>query len=72
MLHLIEPIVASYYKILGLFDNFKVSSRTITFEIRPKLEALDPKYYREIQQSKLDRTVARQLNRHAVCPFPIG
>ena len=37
----------------------EVSSRTITFEIRPKLEALDPKHYREIQQSKLDRTVAR-------------
>ena len=34
-------------------------SRTITFKIGPKLEAPDPKYYREIQQSKLDRTVAR-------------
>ena len=37
----------------------EVSSRTIKFEIRPKLEALGPKYYREIQQSKLDRTVGR-------------
>ena len=36
----------------------EVSSRTNIFEIRPKLEALDPKYYQEIQQSKLDRSVA--------------
>ena len=61
----------------------EVSSRTIPFEIRPKLEALDPKYYQEIQQSKLDRTVAgiscaglQQSSRLQTTPFhkihPVG
>ena len=47
-------------------------SRTIAFEIRPKLEELDPKYYQEIQQLKLDRTSCaslQQSSRLQTMPF---